>query len=157
MSLLITTPEAVGGYQTDQMLYIKTPYALSAFVRNSWIATPANMLFPLIVQSLQYSQVFHAIASTPYTQQTDYRLDTQLFELQQNYLFKPSVVQLKVKAVLTHVEDNRIVGSAILGETIPCSQDTPYGGVVAANKATQALTEAIVQFVVKNVQQDTAK
>ncbi|WP_028388922.1 ABC-type transport auxiliary lipoprotein family protein [Legionella fairfieldensis] len=149
-SILVTTPEAVAGYQTEQMVYIKKPFELNAFANNAWINPPADMLFPLIVQSLQRSGRFYAVASSPHAESTDYRIDAQLIELQQNFLNKPSVVDLIVKVVLTHVSDNRVIASRIISQHIRCPFDTPYGGVIAANQATKRFTAELTHFVISH-------
>ena len=153
-SMLISQPEAMAGSQTEQMHYVQKPYELSTFAHNAWISSPANMLYPLIMQSIQKSGYFFAVASGPYVDKADYRLDTQLIELQQNFLPKPSVIVLVAKIMLTHIADNRVVASRIISQRINCPTDTPYGGVIAANKATQAFTSILSEFVVTQVKQD---
>lgn len=150
-TLLVTAPEAVSGYQTDEMLYVKKPFQLEAFVKNEWVAPPANMLYPLLAQSLQASGYFYAVSSSPYTQGSDYRLDTQLLSLEQNFLKKPSVLHFSIKVVLTEVANNKVIASRVISEQQPCSMDTPYGGVLAANRASLLLTEKVVQFVIANM------
>ena len=154
ISLLVSQPDAIAGYQTEQMMYTNKPFELTNFAHNAWIRSPANMLYPLIIQSLQSSHYFYAIASSPDADKTDYRLDTQLFELRQNFLSKPSRVQLVAKVVLTHIADNRVVSSRIITKTVPCTQDTPYGGVVAANQASLGFTATLSNFVVEQVKRD---
>ena len=156
-SILISQPEAMAGYQTEQMMYIKKPFELSAFVHNTWVSTPANMIYPLLMQSLQKTGYFYAVASGPYVDKADYRLDTQVIALQQNFLPKPSVMDLVAKVVLTHIADNRVVSSRIIGEHIQCPTDTPYGGVIAANRATRAFTAAVSAFVVAEVNRDNSR
>src|SRR5579872_4250907 len=92
VSLLVTAPEAVAGYQTEQMLYMKKPFQVQAFVKNAWTNPPADMLYPLLEQSLQKTGYFYAVASSPHYPEADYRLDTQLLSLDQNFLKKPSVI-----------------------------------------------------------------
>lgn len=154
-SLLISLPDAIPGYQTEQMLYTNKPFELSSFAHSAWISSPANMLYPLITQSLQHSHYFSAIASGPDADKTDYRLDTQLIELQQNFLTKPSQIQLIANVVLTHIADSRIVASRIISITQPCPADTPYGGVIAANKAALAFTARLSDFVISQVKRDS--
>ncbi len=154
-SLLISQPDAMPGYQTEQMLYTDKPYELSVFAHNAWISAPANMLYPLIIQSLQLNDYFFAVASGPDADTTDYRLDTQVIAFQQNFLTKPSTLELTVQAVLNHVSDGRVVASKMFKERVPCPQDTPYGGVIAANQAVYAFTAKLNSFVIKHVQHDT--
>lgn len=157
LSLLVSQPDAMAGYQTEQMLYTDKPFELSHFAHNAWSSSPANMLYPLMVQSLQKTHVFFAVASGPDADKADYRLDTQLIELQQNFLTKPSAIELTVNVVLTHIQDNRMVSSRIIKERINCPENTPYGGVIAANQAAYAFTDQLVHFVVTQVRQDSRR
>lgn len=154
LTLLITAPEAMADYQTEQMLYVNKPYKLEAFAKNAWSSPPAEMLYPLLMQSVQRSGFFHAVTSTPYAEEADYRLDTQLVRLQQNFLQKPSVLEFAIKVTLTHISDNKVIGSQIISQHIPCPMNTPYGGVIAANKASQNITAAVAQFVVSRIKHD---
>ncbi|HCE5552011.1 TPA: membrane integrity-associated transporter subunit PqiC [Legionella pneumophila] len=154
ITIQVTVPEAVAGYQTEEMLYMKNPFKLEPFVKNAWTSPPADMLFPLLVQSLQSSGYFYAVTSSPYSEEADYRLDTQLLKLEQNFIKKPSVLEFSAKIVLTHISDNQIIGSRIVSLQIPCSQDTPYGGVIAANQATFRFTATATDFVVSHIKRD---
>lgn len=151
-SILISQPEAIAGYQTEQMLYIQKPYQLSAFSENAWISPPANMLYPLLIQSFQNSHAFSAVASSPYADKIDYRLDTQILAMEQNFLVKPSVFTLSLKAVITRVSNNQVLASRIISARVPCPMDSPYGGVIAANKATVIITQKIQDFVIHNIE-----
>jgi cholesterol transport system auxiliary component len=150
ITLLVTAPEAVSGYQTVEMRYINKPFQLESFTKNAWTSPPADMLYPLLVQSLQRTGYFHAVASTP-TAGADYRLDTQLLTLDQNFLKKPSVLEFSVKIVLIHIDDNKVVASRIISQQIACPMETPYGGVIAANQASQQFTGAAAEFVISHL------
>ena len=152
ITLLVTPPDAAAAYQTGQMLYIKKPFELEAFAKNAWVNPPADMLYPLVLQSLQRTNLFKAVTSNAYTLGADYRLDTQLLALDQNFLKKPSFIEFSVKMVLTRVDDNKVLASQILNLQIPCPSDTPYGGVIAANKATKQFTENLAHFVVSHIE-----
>ncbi|WP_035889026.1 ABC-type transport auxiliary lipoprotein family protein [Legionella norrlandica] len=154
VTIQVTAPEAVAGYQTEEMLYMKKPYKLEPYAKNAWTSPPADMLFPLLVQSLQRSGYFYAVTSSPYSEKADYRLDTQLLSLKQNFIKKPSVLEFSAKVVLSHVDDNQILGSRIISLQIPCSEDTPYGGVIAANQATLRFTAAVADFVISHIKHD---
>lgn len=156
-SILVSQPEALAGFQTEQIMYQCKPHELSAFAHNAWSSTPSNMLFPLIVQSLEQSHAFFAVTGSADADSTDYRLDTQLITLQQNFIPKPSVLEWQVHVVLTHVEDHRVVASRTFRQRIPCPTDTPYGGVLAANQATQRFTSSLTHFVIHQIQSDPIK
>ncbi|MBX9692230.1 MAG: ABC-type transport auxiliary lipoprotein family protein [Cyanobacteria bacterium] len=153
-SILITQPEAMPGYQTNQMLYVKKPYEISSFANNTWISPPGDMLYPLIIQSIQKTGTFYAVSSLTNSEQTDYRLDTQLLELQQNFLIHPSRIEFKAKSVLTDIKSNRVIASIIISENLPCPRESPYGGVLAANEAMKKFTAQLAAFVVRHVKSD---
>jgi len=146
-SILVSLPEAAAGYDSTDMIYVEKPFELRAYANNAWISAPNNMLLPLITQSLQQSGLFFAVASNVTGTQTDYRLDSQLIELKQNFLRKPSTLDLSLKITLIRQHDDEIVASAVFRESVPCESDSPYGGVLAANKATLNLTAKVTNFV----------
>lgn len=146
-SLFISPTEAVDGYQTDAMLYQDRPFEIRPFIHHAWQSNPSSMIYPLIYQSLQESHLFQAVVTGPYAWQTDYRIDTQLIQLIQNFQVKPSQIQLTIKASLTHVSDNRVIASHIWHINKPCPSDTPKGGVFAANQATKQFTHDLARFV----------
>jgi cholesterol transport system auxiliary component len=151
ITILVSQPEASAGYQSEQMLYIKKPFGLNPYAKSAWIAPPANLLAPLITQSLYDSHYFYAVVSPTYGDTTDYRLDTQLLELQQNFLCKPSRIELVIKVVLTQVREGRIIGSRIIRTQIDCPQESPYGGVIAANLAAEKFTQITTRFVIQHI------
>jgi cholesterol transport system auxiliary component len=153
-SILVSNPIAAAGFDTEQMLYVVKPFSLCPFIKNSWAGTPANMLVPLITQSLQASGYFYAVTAMPYSDNTDYRLDTQLLTLQQNFIVKPSVLDLVIKNVLTNTKNNQIIASRIFSQHLPCPIESPYGGVLAANSATKIYTSELNDFVSKAIDRD---
>lgn len=150
-SILVSQPDAAAGYETDQMLYIKKPFGLSPFAKSDWVSPPAKLLTPLIIQSLHDSHYFYAVLSPDSPDKADYRLDTHLIELQQNFLCTPSRIELVVKIVLSRVDDNSVISSKIFRTHVDCPQESPYGGVIAANVATQHFTQAVTEFVIRNI------
>jgi cholesterol transport system auxiliary component len=105
------------------------------------------MIQPLLTQSLQSSGYFKAVSSGIYSDKTDYRLDSQLLMLQQNFMTKPSRVFLVMKLVFNDTRNNQVIASKIFQYRIPCPQETPYGGVLAANQAVKQFTADAVKFV----------
>lgn len=154
ITIFVAETQAMPGYQTEQMLYTDKLYQISSFVKNSWISPPSGMLTPLLAQSLQHSNYFFAVASGPDADKTDYRLDTQIIELQQNFLTKPSQIEFVIQAALTHVDDSRLIASQTFVLHTPCASNNPYGGVVAANNTIQKFTSELTKYVVYHVKMD---
>jgi cholesterol transport system auxiliary component len=129
------------------MRYTVKLHELSSFIHNAWYSPPADMLLPLMVKSLQQSGYFRVIASTSTADATDYRIDTQLIDLKQNFLKYPSQIDFTVKVVLSHVPYSRVIASKIMDYHIICKEKTPFGGVIAANEATKRFTAELTDFI----------
>ncbi len=149
-TLMVSIPEAAAAFQTTQMLYVDQPFELEAFAYHAWFSPPASMLYSLLIKSLQSSGFFYAVTSSVYGEAPDFRLDTHLLTLEQNFLKKPSEIEFSAKVVLTHVSDNRVIVSQIINKHIPCSSDNPLGGVIAANKAVELFTAEVNDLVISH-------
>lgn len=148
-TLLVTLPTFVAGYGTNRMFYVKKPYELQAFVKNAWIAPPADMFYPLLLKSLERANYFKALTSS--SQTTDYRLDTQLLNFYQNFIDKQSFIDLQIKVALSNATNNKLIASHIFIVRKAAKYNDPLGGVVAANAATYEMTSKIVAFVVSSL------
>lgn len=146
-TLFVSPPEALRGYDSIKMNYSTQPFEVKSFAHHAWLGSPAQMIHPLLTQSLQTSGYFRAVSSGIYSDKTDFRLDSQLLMLQQNFMTTPSQLFLVMKLVLNDVKNNQVIASKIFQYRIPCPAETPYGGVLAANLAVKKFTEDAVRFV----------
>lgn len=149
-TLLIMTPTASPGYQSNQIIYVEQPYLLKAFARNEWVAPPAQMLSPLLEESLRNTGYFHAVVTQPFSGMSEKRLAVELLSLQQQFLQQPNEVYMELKADLIDNRTNEIIASRVFETSVSTGSATPYGGVIAANEATQILLEKIAKFTVEN-------
>lgn len=150
-SLFVSPPEALRGYDSIKMHYSTQAFEVKSFAHHAWLGSPAQMIHPLLTQSIQKSGYFKAVTSGIYSDKTDYRLDSQLLMLQQNFITQPSILFMVIKVVLNDTKNNTVLASKILQYKIPCPADTPYGGVLAANKAVRQFTQDTVKFIAENI------
>lgn len=148
-TIIIAKPTASAGYKDDDMLYIAKPYQVNSFVKHQWIAPPAEMLKPLLVQSIQNTGLYHAVLASPYGNKADLRLETELLKLQQNFLTHPSQIELVIKATLVNESNNQVIASRQFVSYVKAPSDTPYGGVIAANLAIENILDKMMVFLVK--------
>lgn len=148
LTLLVNVPQTTQAYDTTQMAYIACPYELSYFSKNAWIDTPAQMLLPLMVQSLQNTCHYHAVVTPPFIGQSDLILSTQLVQLQQEFLECKSCSRehIIMRAQLINAATQRIIAACQFEVCERAPQNCPYGGVVAANCATAKLLAQLTQF-----------
>lgn len=149
-TLLIMTPTASPGYQSNQIIYVEQPYLLKAYAKNVWVAPPAQMLSPLLEESLRNTGYFQAVVGQPFSGISERRLAVELLRLQQQFFRQPSEIYMELKADLIDSRTNEVIASKVFETSVPTDAATPYGGVVATNEATQILLEQIAKFVVEN-------
>jgi cholesterol transport system auxiliary component len=149
-SIMVQQPFSAPAYDTTQMAYTTMPYKIAYFSQNSWAETPAQMIEPLMVQTLQKSHYFKTVLSTPYVGHYDYLLTTTILMLEQDFLTDPSVMRFKLRAQLSNTTNGRVVATKEFSVTQPVRMNTPYGGVLAANAAVSRVLSQIAIFCQKN-------
>ena len=132
--------------QGTALRYIEKNYELSAFAKNQWVAPPADLLYPLLLEQMQASGAFEGVVSG-FEGNPCMRLNTTLLALYQDFRVHPSVITLRMQAQLIFLKGKQAPISQQIVVSVQ-AQDTPYGGVVAANGATQIMLEKLIAFVV---------
>lgn len=149
-TLLVTKPQAAAGFDSNQMAYMLKPYQIAHYTKNRWADKPSEMLAPLIVQALQDSGRFHGVVSSPFSGEASLRLSTNLEFLAQNYMFQPSRVELQIRVRLTNDKTTKVIAVKQFNYTEEVPFATPYGGVIATNRAVEKFLQDVTTFVVKN-------
>ncbi|HSG24130.1 MAG TPA: ABC-type transport auxiliary lipoprotein family protein [Azonexus sp.] len=145
-TLIVSPPRAAAGYENHQIIYVREPHKLEHFAHNQWIEPPARMLAPLIVAAIENSGTFRAVVRTPSTAAGDLRLDTEIIRLQQEFRSQPSLVRFTLRAHLIDENTRHVVAWREFDTSVAATSDDPYGGVVAANLAVQAVLEKLSAF-----------
>lgn len=151
ITLMVSKPTASSGYQTKKMIYNKKPFELSAYTKNKWAGPPAEMITPLLLQTLRNTGYFHAIIEPPISAHRNLRLKINLIELRQDFTTRPSQVNMALQADLIDEKDNKILNSKVFGTRCNTPYDTPYGGVIAANRATKLLLHQVAYYCIRNI------
>jgi len=136
------------GFDTLQMAYTQRAHELRYFVTSRWADLPAHMLEPLLLQALEQTGSFRAVVPTPATVLPDLQLETELVQLRQNFITRPSRVQLTVRARLIDVRHKRVLAVKAFEETEEAGTDDAYGGVEAIHRALPRLLKQLADFTV---------
>ena len=140
--LLVTPTRAAAGFDSQRIIYLREAHKLEYFANSEWAEPPARMLGPLLVAALERSAAFRAVVSAGGSAAADYRLDTELIRLQQDFLTRPSSVRFELRAMLIEDRSRRVVAVRQFQAAVAAESEDPYGGVKAANSAVhQVLTE----------------
>jgi cholesterol transport system auxiliary component len=96
--LVVNVPVAQPGFDTPRMAYTQRSYELSYYATHQWADTPARMLNPLLVQTLERTDYWRAIVPMPTSVRGDHRVDIDQLALVQTFLQKPSQVRVALRA-----------------------------------------------------------
>ena len=146
--LAVSEPQTRPGFDTPQMAYVQQPHELNYFVTSRWADTPARMLEPLLVQAMEQAGSFRAVVQRPGAVPADVRLDTELIRLQQDFVTRPSRVQLTLRAQLIDVRGQKVLAVKQFDESENAASENAYGGVTAANRAVQRMLDQLADFCV---------
>ena len=150
-TILVTLPQSSPTLGGNDMLYVMKAYQLRAFAKNQWIASPAHMLQPLLVRSLRHSRYFRAVVMGPSAALTQYRIDTKLLTLQQEFHQRPSQIHIAWEVTLINNDTGKVIGTKTFFAKQKTTSDTPYGGVKAANQVSAELLKQTTRFIVRSL------
>ncbi len=150
-TLLVNTPVASPGYASSNMIYIMVPFRLRSFANHRWVAPPSQMLLPIIAQRIRSTGFFKAVVTPPFSGITNYRLETNLIKLQQEFIDPMSHVRLVMQATLINSTTNRVVASRRFQVYLKAQANNPYSGVLAINRAATIMAAKLSNFVLRGV------
>jgi cholesterol transport system auxiliary component len=146
-TLLVLPPDTAPVYNTTQMAYRLRPYQVSYFTQNEWGATPAQMMLPLLVKTLENTHYFSEVFTPPYSSRYTYALRTQIVELTQDFTAESPIVHLSLRVQLSSGATGEVIASKEIELREPMQEKAPYSGVVAANSATARALRDVATFV----------
>jgi cholesterol transport system auxiliary component len=86
------------------------------------------------------------VVPTPSAAMGDLRLDTEIVRMQHEFLAQPSRVRFTLRAYIVDSATRKVLAWREFDESVTATDDTPYGGIVAANRAVQAALEKLSAF-----------
>lgn len=150
-TILVNQPRSNAVYNNQRMIYIPACYQIQYFSQNRWADMPTQMLQSLLINSLQHTGYFQAIINTPSTTYYDWVLNTQLLSFQQEFLTVPSRFRIAMRAQLIDARTRHVIATDDFVVVQTATHDDPYGGALAANRATQQILNEINCFCLRNL------
>ena len=145
-TMIINIPRAAAGYDSRHIIYTRQAHKLEYFAHSEWVDAPAHMLAPLMMTAVERSGVFNAVVLSPSNIVGDFRLDTEIVRLQQEFDSQPSKVRFTLRVYIVNNATRKVIAWREFDETATAKSEDPYGGVVAANQAVQAVLEKLTAF-----------
>ncbi len=145
-TIAVSIPTANRMYQSKEMIYSIRPHEFNEFAKNRWVASPMQMLQPLIIQSLQNSHHYKAVAPLTGIGRFDFVLNTQLIDFYQEFCGPGSVFKLTMRAQMINAATGKIIASKTFTVVQPAPFPNPYGGVIAANQAVAIMLSELSRW-----------
>lgn len=150
-TLYVSAIESDPVYDTDNMAYSLHPYVIEYFAKNKWADTPARLLRPLVLKTLEDTRHFHAVTSSASPVRFDYVLNLKVVELQQVFSRDSSCERFSLHAEIISARTGKIIATREFTVEKPAFYRSPYGGVAAANKAVCDALEQLASFCVSTI------
>lgn len=144
--LLVTIPEAQPGFETARMVYLRHPHEIDYYVTHQWVESPARMMTPMLVQSLERTGAWKSVVQSPTIVHGDYRLESEQLALEQRFFEQPNRVRVALRAQLIDLKQQRILGIKSLEVFEVGPSEDAQGGVAAANKAVGRMLDDLAMW-----------
>lgn len=149
--LAVTPTRAAPGYDSQRILYQRETNQLEYFANSEWVEPPARLLGPLLLAALERGGAFRAVVPAGGSAAADYRLDTELVRLQQDFLVRPSRVDFVMHATLVDDRTRSVVAVRRFSAVAVAATEDTRGGVLAASGAVQQLLAELAAFCAEAV------
>ena len=146
LTLIVAVPRAAAGFGTQNIAYLRRPHQIEYFAVHQWVDSPAHMLAPLMARALQRGGAFRAVALAPTAASGEWRLETELLRLQQDFTVSPSRVRLTLRALLIDSTSRRVLAERELDASAASPSEDPEGGAQAANRAVAQILGDLSTF-----------
>jgi cholesterol transport system auxiliary component len=151
-TLLVFPPRAMPLYDTTQMAYSTQPHQVAYFSEREWGATPSQMLYPLLVTTLENTRAFRAVLTEPFAGRYTYGLRTEVLELLQDFSSgsESASLVLSLRFQLTDYGAKTVIATGEVSVREPMRERNSYAGVIAANEATAKALQQMADYVLQS-------
>jgi cholesterol transport system auxiliary component len=146
LTLVLNPTGAAAGFASQRMVYSREPYRLDHYAHSEWVDPPARLLGPLLARAIAASGAFRAVVRAPGAATGDWRLDTEIIQLQQDFQTVPSRVRFTLRATLVQDRTRRVLAGREFDASVAAASEDAPGGVVAANAAVQSVLQQLARF-----------
>ena len=145
--LLVGVPQAAAGFEQPRMAYLERPSEVNYYATHFWVDAPSRMLAPLLIRALEQSGYWRVVVPMPLALRADHQFDVSGLVVQQEFLQKPSQSRVRLRAQLTDLKTQRVMGARSFDRLEPAPSEDAYGGVLAANRAMSAVLAAVNDWI----------
>jgi len=150
-SLRVGMPGSAPGINTVRMAYTIEPNRRDYFAYHEWVATPARMIASMMESRLDALGLFSAVIPGSSDIKTDFRLDSEVQVLQQDFAKGTSTVTLTIKLTLVEVANRSLLNSKTFSYRESADGENAEAGVAAANRAAEYFLVDLTAFLSESI------
>ncbi|HCO43514.1 ABC-type transport auxiliary lipoprotein family protein [Immundisolibacter sp.] len=148
-TLQVALPTVAPGYAGAAIAYRTAPHELRYYARQRWVDRPARLLQQALLDGLAAGGA--QVMAPGSGARPDYRLLSNLVQLEQDFTTQPSRVRMTLRVQLVDVNQRRLLGGHTLRLEQVAASDDPAGGVAAANVLLQQAVQEVAEFCRRTV------
>ncbi len=148
-TLQVALPTVAPGYAGAAIAYRTAPHELRYYARQRWVDRPARLLQQALLDGLAAGGA--QVMAPGSGARPDYRLLSNLVQLEQDFTTQPSRVRMTLRVQLVDVNQRRLLGGHTLRLEQVAASDDPAGGVAAANVLLQQAVQQVAEFCRRTV------
>lgn len=145
--LLVGVPQAAAGFEQPRIAYQQRPSEVNYYADHFWVDAPSRMLTPVLIRALEQSGYWRVVVPMPSALRADHQLDVSGLVVQQEFLQKPSRSRVRLRAQLTDLKRQQVMGARSFDRMEAAPSEDAYGGVLAANRSVSAVLAAVNDWI----------
>lgn len=147
-TLLVARPTAVGALATTEMAYRQQRFERRYYARNHWADEPARMMHPHLVTAVEQAGLFETVLSMAASAPADYRLETELLELEHDFRERAGgVARIDLRARLIDLRTGTVIATRRFQSDADSTEATPPAAVAATNRALDHLLNDLIRWL----------
>ncbi len=148
-SIIIKFPQSNNEFFSKNIIYEKG-LEKNAYCFSKWYETPNQMLYELLLSSLQKSQICKFVYPQEIATQTNYTLGSEILDFSQKFIKSKSYARVKILFYLKD-KNGKTRDQKIFQEIVKCKTNNAIGGVEALNEATKKLVIKFLIWINKDI------
>lgn len=133
-TLLVLDTATSGFYDTDQLIFSRSPGTRGQYQFARWTARPGKRLAELMRARLERQGAWRVAASGAYVR-ADFLLDTTLVEFYHDAAGNPGHIRLVLRAELVDLKQRTLLGRRVFEHEVPLETYDAAGAAAASNRA----------------------
>lgn len=145
-ALLVLDTAAGGFYDTDQLIFSRSPGTRGQYQFARWTERPGKRFADLMRERLDRQGAWQVSEAGGYVR-GDLLLDTELAELYHDAASSPGQVRLVLRAELVDLRQRRLLGRRVFEQQAPVARYDAAGAAEAANVAVGRTLDELVAWL----------